>query len=64
MRDEDGFEVVTLADTDAWLDFAANNEDALVETYGSVDAAYRHAIDGGLTLGGGAAPAFLVHFAM
>ncbi len=50
---------ITLADMGEWDTFAADNRDALVDEYGSVATAYRHAINGGLTLGGGAAP--LVH---
>lgn len=57
-------ETIILADLDAWATFAVANREALVETYGSVDAALKHACDGGLTLGGGAAPLFHVTFAL
>lgn len=49
-------EVITLKDMDAWREFAALNEGALIEQYGAVDNALRHALDGGLRMGGGAAP--------
>ena len=48
--------IITLADMDAWDAFAADNRDALVNEYGSTANAYQHAVQGGLTLGGGAAP--------
>jgi hypothetical protein len=59
----DGSIVVELDDMDAWEDFAAQNRDALCDQYGSTEKAFRHAIDGGLLLGGGAAPAVSVYFA-
>lgn len=52
-----------LDDLDAWDEFAAANEDALRESYGSSESAYQHAIQGGLTLGGGAAPLVIISFA-
>lgn len=55
---------IALSDMDAWDEFAAANEEALQDEYGSVAAALRHARDGGLTLGGGAAPLTFVHFEM
>ena len=55
--------IITLADMDAWDDFAAANIDALTDAYGSTANALRHAMDGGLTLGGGAAPMFTIVFA-
>lgn len=57
------YETVTLPDDEAWDAFVAANRAAIVEAYGSVEAAYRHACDGGMTLGGGAAPAICVVFA-
>jgi hypothetical protein len=54
--------VIQLADYAAWDDFAENNAEALIAEYGSVDTALQHALEGGLTLGGGAAPEFLVCF--
>lgn len=54
---------IILADMDAWEAFAEANADALVDAYGSVATAYQHAIQGGLTLGGGAAPLFEISFA-
>lgn len=54
---------IILQDMDEWREFVADNKDALVDDYGSADAAYRHAINGGLTLGGGAAPLFHISFA-
>lgn len=61
MRDFD-FELV-LADMDEWEAFKADNREALEEHYGSTSNAYQHAIQGGLMLGGGAAPLTLVRFA-
>jgi hypothetical protein len=48
--------MVILADMNEWRDFAADNYDALCEQYESIDNALRHALDGLLRLGGGAAP--------
>ena len=55
-------QTIILEDMDAWADFVADNRDALIDAYGSPGLAYRHAINGGLTLGGGAAPLFHVVF--
>lgn len=54
---------VTLADIPAWDRFVADNREALEEAYGSLGAALKHICDGGLTLGGGAAPLVYVRFA-
>ncbi len=54
---------ITLADMDAWESFAAENREALESEYESTANAYQHAVQGGLILGGGAAPAFHVVFA-
>lgn len=54
---------IELEDMDAWENFAADNEEALVEAYGSVANALKHCCDGGLTLGGGASPEVIVWFA-
>lgn len=54
---------ILLADMDAWDVFAADNHDALVDAYGSIEKALKHACDGGLELGGGAAPLFVIYFA-
>lgn len=43
---------IMLADMDAWEAFALANEAALVDQYGSVERALKHACDGGLELGG------------
>jgi hypothetical protein len=59
----DGSIVVTLGDTDDWDEFAAANAEEIVDQYGSKDKAYRHLCDGGLILGGGAAPEVAVYFA-
>ena len=53
---------IMLADMDAWEAFARANSDALIEQYGSVDRALTHAMDGGLEIGGGAQPLFVVYF--
>jgi hypothetical protein len=58
----DKFEII-LVNMDEWKSFAAANLEAIVNEYGSTANAYRHAIDGGLRLGGGAAPLFHVSFA-
>jgi hypothetical protein len=54
---------IILPDMDAWEAFAADNRGALEDAYGSTEKAFRHAVDGGLTLGGGAAPLFEIYFA-
>ncbi len=54
---------IELADMDAWDAFVADNRDALDEAYGSTANALQHAMQGGLTLGGGAAPLFIIFFA-
>jgi hypothetical protein len=54
---------VILADMDEWEAFATDNADALVDAYGSTARAYQAAVQGGLTLGGGAAPLFEISFA-
>lgn len=54
---------IILPDMDAWEEFASANREALEDAYGSTAKAYQHAIQGGLTLGGGAAPLFEIFFA-
>ena len=54
---------IILDNLEAWEAFAADNRDALEESYGSIANAFQHAIQGGLTLGGGASPMFIVSFA-
>ncbi len=54
---------IILADMDEWEAFAADNRDALEDAYGSTANAYQHAIQGGLTLGGGATHLFVISFA-
>jgi hypothetical protein len=56
-------QTITLADMDAWDAFVADNRDVLTDAYGSAADAYQHAVQGGLTLGGGAAPMFHIVFA-
>ena len=56
-------EEILLADMDAWWDFADANREALVSQYGSIWKALKHARDGGLEMGGGAAPLVVVYFA-
>lgn len=58
----DAFDIV-LDDMDDWATWAADNADALVEDYGSIESALKHARDGGLVMGGGAAPIFHISFA-
>ncbi len=55
-------QTVILADTDAWDAFVADNREALTDAYGSTANAYQHAVQGGLTLGGGAAPLINIVF--
>ncbi len=54
---------ITLDDMDAWETFASANRETLRMEYGSTANAYQHAVQGGLTLGGGAAPLIHVVFA-
>ena len=54
---------IELADMDAWEAFSADNRDALEAEYGSTARAYQAAVQGGLTLGGGAAPMYTISFA-
>ena len=54
---------IILADMDAWDEFTAANREALIDAYGNEENAYQHAVQGGLTLGGGAAPLFNISFA-
>lgn len=56
-------ETILLADMDAWEAFAEANRDALLEMYPTIAAAEAAACQGGIVLGGGAAPAFYVRFA-
>ena len=56
-------QTITLADMDAWDAFVAENRRALTDEYGTLSNAYQHAVQGGLTLGGGAAPLFHIVFA-
>jgi hypothetical protein len=55
-------EQIVLPNMDAWEEFAAANREALEEAYGSTANALQHAIQGGLTMGGGAAPLFFISF--
>ena len=54
--------VLELENMDDWETFAADNRDALIDAYGSTARAYQTAIQGGLTLGGGAAPYVTVYW--
>jgi hypothetical protein len=54
---------IVLADMDEWEAFASDNREGLEAEYGSTANAYQHAVQGGLTLGGGAAPMFVISFA-
>jgi len=53
---------VALDTVDDWLQFVDDNHDEIAATYRTASAAFRHAIQGGLVLGGGAAPRVTVHF--
>ena len=54
---------IMLADLAAWETFAEANREALVAEHGSVDEALRLVREGGLEMGGGAAPLVVVYFA-
>jgi hypothetical protein len=54
---------IILDDMDAWREFSSVNRDVLLDEYGSVENALRHALDGGLRLGGGASPIINICFA-
>ena len=55
---------VLIRDLDHWADIYNANRDALEETYPGMteDDLIRKACDGGITLGGGAAPIFFFIF--
>jgi hypothetical protein len=53
---------VELDDQTDWLDFTIANEEAIIEQYGSPEKAFKHLCDGGLIIGGGAAPEVRVYF--
>jgi hypothetical protein len=55
-------ENIELHDMDAWDALVEANRDAIIDRYGSVEKALQHARDGGLELGGGAAPLFIITF--
>ena len=57
-------ENIELYDMDAWNEFVAANRDAIMERYGSIETALQHAREGGLELGGGATPLFVITFEM
>ena len=58
----DGSVVVELDNMDDWQEFADANFDAICDQYGTRGKAFRHLIDGGLLLGGGAAPETAIYF--
>lgn len=64
VTNEDGIDKFELADMDAWEDFVENNREPLIEQYGTIEAALKVCLDGGMRLGGGAAPIVDVYFAM
>ena len=47
---------------DDWTEFAEANRDALLDMYPDLDAAHKAACEGGIVLGGGAAPMVEVRF--
>ena len=51
---------ITLRNLQDWHGFVADNRDAIIEQYGTPQAALHQARHGGLSFGGGAAPAFVV----
>jgi hypothetical protein len=56
-------ELMILADMDEWEDFVNANRETLEAECGSTANAYQHAIQGGLLIGGGAGPLYLISFA-
>ena len=56
----DGSVEIDLYNAEDWEAFAIANEEELVALYGSLRQAQRALYDGGLTLGGGAAPLVIV----
>jgi hypothetical protein len=56
-------ETIVLEDMEAWDTFTSSNADYLTNEYGSISNAYQHAVQGGLIIGDGAAPLFIVVFA-
>jgi hypothetical protein len=60
---ETAFEqVICLPDMDAWEAFASENADWLEDEFGSLDVALDHMLNGGLSIGGGAAPLTRIYF--
>jgi len=53
---------IIIQDMDEWTVFADANRDELESQCGSIDDALVKACQGGLTIGGGAAPLFFVSF--
>lgn len=51
---------IELPNIAAWNDFVEANRDAIIDQYGSVETALGYALDGGLEIGGGAAPLFII----
>jgi len=54
---------IIIQDMDQWREFAALNHDEIIAVAGTIDNAEIKACQGGLVLGGGAAPLFCVTFA-
>lgn len=55
-------EEIKLAGMEEWKRFAQDNEEGLIEECGSVESALEQCRNGGLRLGGGAAPEVMVRF--
>lgn len=53
---------IDLHDEDEWEAFASANREALLEVYATLQDAHAAACQGGIVLGGGAAPLVEVHF--
>ena len=60
ITDDGGVGLIHIGTEADWQQFAAENKDALIEEYGSLGLARWHAKLSVLTIGGGAAPLFLV----
>ena len=54
---------IIIQDMDHWRKFAAANHDELISLFGTINRAETVACQGGLVIGGGAAPLFCVTFA-
>lgn len=59
---DDGSYFLALHTDDDWHQFLEENLEAIQEAYPTIDACYQAAREGGIVLGGGAAPIFEIRF--